>query len=89
MCMRTSRESILGRHQSKTVLSYHRWLSKNKKIAGDMNDFKKKLDSIWFGLYRRQIHNDSSGFEHVFLGEEKDVRYCRDMLRWVLKVLIN
>lgn len=27
-----------------------------------------------FGLYRRQASNDSSGFEHVFVGEERDVR---------------
>ena len=24
------------------------------------------------GLYRRKVENDSSGFEHVFVGEEKD-----------------
>tara|TARA_R110002050_G_scaffold273512_2_gene417596 strand:+ start:1999 stop:2439 length:441 start_codon:yes stop_codon:yes gene_type:complete len=27
---------------------------------------------MWFALYRRETHNDSSGFEHVFVGEEKD-----------------
>jgi Endoribonuclease XendoU len=24
---------------------------------------------MWFSLYRREVQNDSSGFEHVFLGE--------------------
>lgn len=39
-----------------------------------MRAFKRKLDYLWFGLYRRQTQNDSSGFEHVFVGEERDVR---------------
>jgi hypothetical protein len=47
---------------------------KNKKFSGDLQDFKKKLEFIWFGLYRREVRNDSSGFEHVFVGEEKNVR---------------
>lgn len=50
------------------------WLTKNKKFSGDARAFKRKLDFIWFGLYKRQAHNDSSGFEHVFIGEERDVR---------------
>ncbi|KAJ0407300.1 hypothetical protein ATCC90586_002228 [Pythium insidiosum] len=54
----------------------YNWLVKNKKFAGDISAFKKKLDSIWFGLYRRQARNDSSGFEHVFIGEEKDGKIC-------------
>ena len=31
-----------------------------------------KLQQMWFQLYRRIVKNDSSGFEHVFVGEEKD-----------------
>lgn len=54
----------------------YNWLTKNKKFVGDMSSFKKKLDSIWFGMYRRQTTNDSSGFEHVFLGEERDGKIC-------------
>ncbi|RLN64199.1 hypothetical protein BBJ29_000365 [Phytophthora kernoviae] len=50
----------------------HSWLVKNKKFSGDMRDFKRKLELIWFGLYRREVRNDSSGFEHVFVGEEKN-----------------
>ena len=30
------------------------------------------MDDKWFKLYRREARNDSSGFEHVFVGE------CRD-----------
>ncbi|KAG4040440.1 hypothetical protein PC123_g24021 [Phytophthora cactorum] len=54
----------------------HAWLVKNKKFTGDMQDFKKKLEFIWFGLYRREVRNDSSGFEHVFVGEEKNGKIC-------------
>ncbi|KAG1706503.1 hypothetical protein DVH05_001651 [Phytophthora capsici] len=54
----------------------HAWLVKNKKFTGDMKDFKKKLEFIWFGLYRREVRNDSSGFEHVFVGEEKNGKIC-------------
>ncbi|DBA04172.1 TPA: hypothetical protein N0F65_004280, partial [Lagenidium giganteum] len=54
----------------------YNWLVKNKKFSGDQRQFKRKLDLIWFGLYRRQAANDSSGFEHVFVGEEKDGKVC-------------
>ena len=30
------------------------------------------LDTLWFALYRRATNNDSCGFEHVFVGEERD-----------------
>ncbi|CAI5745727.1 unnamed protein product [Peronospora destructor] len=54
----------------------HAWLVKNHKVTGDLKDFKKKLEFIWFGLYRRKVRNDSSGFEHVFVGEEKNGKIC-------------
>ena len=31
--------------------------------------FKRAVHEMWFHLYSRQAHNDSSGFEHVFVGE--------------------
>ena len=34
--------------------------------------FKSALVQMWFSLYRREVQNDSSGFEHVFLGESDD-----------------
>ncbi|RLN20669.1 hypothetical protein BBJ28_00006086 [Nothophytophthora sp. Chile5] len=61
----------------------HSWLVKNKKFSGDMREFKRKLEHIWFGLYRRERSNDSSGFEHVFVGEEKNVRHP-----WMLDALV-
>uniref|UniRef100_K3WX75 EndoU domain-containing protein n=1 Tax=Globisporangium ultimum (strain ATCC 200006 / CBS 805.95 / DAOM BR144) TaxID=431595 RepID=K3WX75_GLOUD len=61
----------------------YNWLVKNKKFSGDIRSFKRKLDYLWFGLYRREAHNDSSGFEHVFVGEERDgkVMGCHNWLQ--------
>jgi poly(U)-specific endoribonuclease len=41
------------------------------KRMRSMNDFKNIIYDIWFAPYRRFRRNDSSGFEHVFVGEEK------------------
>lgn len=35
-------------------------------------EFKALLNKIWFEMYRRGAEADSSGFEHVFLGESKN-----------------
>jgi hypothetical protein len=37
-----------------------------------MYDFQNVVYDLWFAPYRRITNNDSSGFEHVFVGEEKD-----------------
>jgi poly(U)-specific endoribonuclease len=44
------------------------------KVPASRSDFLKLLHKIWFDLYRRQRGGrlDSSGFEHVFVGEVKD-----------------
>ena len=31
--------------------------------------FRTKLKQLWFGFYERRAANDSSGYEHVFVGE--------------------
>jgi poly(U)-specific endoribonuclease len=41
-------------------------------IPKDSQEFTKLLHKIWFDLYRRDGHADSSGFEHVFVGEVQD-----------------
>lgn len=48
-----------------------------RSISKDESGFKKVLDSIWFKLYSRsgggrRRKMDSSGFEHVFVGEVKN-----------------
>ncbi|CAJ1969494.1 unnamed protein product [Cylindrotheca closterium] len=42
------------------------------KVSSSQNEFKKLLNKIWFDLYRRAGSLDSSGFEHVFVGEVKN-----------------
>mmetsp|Transcript_22199 Transcript_22199/g.37160 ORF Transcript_22199/g.37160 Transcript_22199/m.37160 type:complete len:409 (-) Transcript_22199:1567-2793(-) len=56
------------------VMQYtHRYLlSTHKTKASTREQFINELNDLWFGLYSRKAHNDSSGFEHVFLGEIKD-----------------
>mmetsp|Transcript_31378 Transcript_31378/g.46280 ORF Transcript_31378/g.46280 Transcript_31378/m.46280 type:complete len:467 (+) Transcript_31378:134-1534(+) len=52
----------------------HKYLQKKGKASGDPTEFKKLLHKIWFDLYKRTRGGprDSSGFEHVFIGEVKD-----------------
>lgn len=44
------------------------------EVPSDKEDFIKLLHTIWFDLYNRERggSSDSSGFEHVFVGEVKD-----------------
>ena len=44
----------------------------NPNVPSDTKGFLKLLHKIWFDMYRRSGTTDSSGFEHVFVGEVKD-----------------
>merc|ERR1711935_623215 len=52
----------------------HKYLQKKipDKVSSSQSKFKKLLNTIWFELYRRGGALDSSGFEHVFVGEIKN-----------------
>lgn len=52
----------------------HKYCHEQKpdKVPGDRSGFVKLLHNIWFALYRREGRLDSSGFEHVFIGEVKN-----------------
>ena len=52
----------------------YKWLACNKKVPVQQNKFVAAMYSAWFDLYQRKVKNDSSGFEHVFLGERDDVK---------------
>ena len=52
----------------KYVFNYCR---KKQVISGDLQKFKSFVHDLWFKLYRRDTRNDSSAFEHVFVGEER------------------
>jgi poly(U)-specific endoribonuclease len=56
------------------VMDYcYNWLKTNRKIqCRSKADFKNVIHQKWFQMYSRERgFTDSSGFEHVFLGEEK------------------
>ena len=47
----------------------HEYLVAKGKSPKGLVEFKKQLNSLWFELYSRGGRiNDSSGFEHVFIG---------------------
>jgi len=53
----------------------HNYLATKKKVKPSMEEFKKTLYDLWFKMYRRvggKGSDDSSGFEHVFVGEVRD-----------------
>ena len=57
----------------------YKWLVLNKRFSGNYKSaFKKKLQDLWFNGYSRACRNrredDSSAFEHVFVGEHKKDR---------------
>lgn len=56
------------------VMQYvHQYLlAKKITKATDRAAFVQELNTLWFGLYKRKVANDSSGFEHVFVGEITD-----------------
>eukprot|EP00276_Gloeochaete_wittrockiana_P006930 CAMPEP_0184666702 /NCGR_PEP_ID=MMETSP0308-20130426/63143_1 /TAXON_ID=38269 /ORGANISM="Gloeochaete witrockiana, Strain SAG 46.84" /LENGTH=317 /DNA_ID=CAMNT_0027111421 /DNA_START=1339 /DNA_END=2292 /DNA_ORIENTATION=+ len=41
-------------------------------VPNDVSQFKHILYTIWFDVFRRETAGDSSGFEHVFVGEIRD-----------------
>lgn len=62
----------------------HQYLraKKGDEIPSSLGGFQKLLQEIWFDLYRRQRANDSSGFEHVFVGEVKNGKVS-GMHNWI------
>jgi len=59
--------------ETKCIKYLHKYLISKGKAKASVPEFKKQLYSIWFELYARTGRiNDSSGFEHVFLGEIKN-----------------
>ncbi|KAJ3080783.1 hypothetical protein HDU99_007433 [Rhizoclosmatium hyalinum] len=50
----------------------HKYLIAKKLVSSDPSQFKDQLHSIWFELYKRVVKNDSSAFEHAFVGEVRD-----------------
>lgn len=58
--------------QSDAMKDVHELLVKKGRASADEGEFKQKLYTLWFGPYGRRQKSpikDSSGFEHVFMGE--------------------
>ncbi len=49
----------------------------------DEADFRAKLVTAWFTFYKRSSPQDTSGFEHVFLGEYKSGNKVNGFHSWV------
>jgi len=61
------------------VMKYtHQWLAQKELAPEEMDDFKECLNDIWFNMYGRSYQErkrrveDSSAFEHIFVGETRD-----------------
>lgn len=63
----------------------HKYLVSKGKSSSDLRLFKNQLNLIWFHLYHRQRNTglDSSGFEHVFVGETKSGTEIVGFHNWV------
>ncbi|XP_051726282.1 uridylate-specific endoribonuclease C [Ctenopharyngodon idella] len=63
----------------------HRYLIGKRKSRSDLRQFKSQLYYMWFRLYHRDRNGgeDSSGFEHVFVGETKFGREIMGLHNWV------
>jgi poly(U)-specific endoribonuclease len=69
---REENDAFLNLCADTAVMQYaHKWLAQHKKVPATREGFIAALNTAWFGLYRRKTPNDSSGFEHVFLGERE------------------
>jgi poly(U)-specific endoribonuclease len=57
--------------ETPVMLYTHKYLVAKGKASEDLDKFASELYVLWFQLYTRVVENDSSGFEHVFVGEVK------------------
>ncbi|XP_065670123.1 uridylate-specific endoribonuclease B isoform X2 [Hydra vulgaris] len=58
--------------ESETMKEVYKFLKLKGKVGNSLNDFRQRLDELWFKPYYRKASTkieDSSGFEHVFVGE--------------------
>ncbi|RKO84373.1 Endoribonuclease XendoU-domain-containing protein [Blyttiomyces helicus] len=47
----------------------HKYLQTKNLAPADPTEFRHLLKDLWFTLYKREVANDSSAFEHTFVGE--------------------
>ncbi|KAK3747616.1 hypothetical protein QZH41_013676, partial [Actinostola sp. cb2023] len=56
---------------TKMMKELHKYLSAKGLAPASESSFKYQLKVMWLYFYRRKAYRDSSGIEHVFLGELK------------------
>ena len=64
----------------------HSYLVSKGKAQRDIRAFKSQLYDLWFKLYRRTRGSralDSSGFEHVFVGETRGKTEVLGFHNWI------
>lgn len=71
--------------QTEVMKRAHRYLVSKGKSSSDLRQFKSQLNLIWFHLYHRQrtAGLDSSGFEHVFVGETRSGSEIVGFHNWI------
>lgn len=65
-------DSILARFPCLETGACLAFLYQVPGVSRDVNGFKRDLLKLWFTGYKRVVHNDSSSFEHAFVGELRD-----------------
>lgn len=71
--------------QTEVMKRAHRYLVSKGQSSSNLRQFKSQLQLIWFNLYHRQRNTglDSSGFEHVFVGETKSGTEIVGFHNWI------
>ncbi|XP_063751157.1 uridylate-specific endoribonuclease B isoform X2 [Eleginops maclovinus] len=71
--------------QTPTMKIAHKYLAEKNLSPKDETKFKEQLYRIWFELYARKGASkpDSSGFEHVFVGETRGGRIVIGFHNWI------
>ncbi|XP_047234825.1 uridylate-specific endoribonuclease B [Girardinichthys multiradiatus] len=71
--------------QTSTMKIAHKYLVEKHLSPQDETEFKEQLYRIWFELYARRGSSrpDSSGFEHVFVGETRGGRTVIGFHNWI------
>lgn len=72
--------------KSAVMKEAYRFLKSRKLANPDVDEFKKDFYNLWFNLYRRtrgQRVQDSSGFEHVFVGETRGEKEVIGFHNWI------
>lgn len=67
---RENREFIDAIYPTRPIQYLKEWLiQKGLSTAKTDKDFRRELLDLWFQLFSKDARNDSSSFEHVFVGE--------------------